>query len=224
MVEHLAAKNIELICIIVNLGKGSDVVQTAKRFGVTGGTVLLGNGTVSNRLLDFIGLSDIRKEIILMVADKEVALDALEKLNKYFSFHKPNHGVAFSTPIFAAVGSKCLKCEDLIMNERGVIQPMYHVINVIVDKGRAEKVIDAANQAGSTGGTIINARGSGTHETSKLFAMDVEPERELVMIISECEKTDHIVASIRDHLKLDEPGNGIMFIQDANKTYGLYKK
>lgn len=110
------------------------------------------------------------------------------------------------------------------MNERGVIQPMYHVINVIVDKGRAEKVIDAANQAGSTGGTIINARGSGTHETSKLFAMDVEPERELVMIISECEKTDHIVASIRDHLKLDEPGNGIMFIQDANKTYGLYKK
>lgn len=102
MGEHLAAKNIELICIIVNLGKGSDVVQAAKRFGVTGGTVLLGHGTVSNRLLNFIGLSDIRKEIILMVADKGVALDALEKLNKQFLFHKPNHGIAFSTPIFAA--------------------------------------------------------------------------------------------------------------------------
>jgi nitrogen regulatory protein PII len=223
MVEHLSAKNIELICIIVNLGQGSDVVQAAKRFGVTGGTVLLGNGTVNNRLLDYIGLSDIRKEIVLMVADKEVAVSALEKLNNQFSFQKSNHGVAFSTSVFATAGTKYLKCESSKSEERGVVRPMYHVINVIVDKGKAEDVIDAANKAGSKGGTIINARGSGTHETSKLFAMDIEPEREIVMILSEYEKTDYIVASIRDHLKMDDPGNGIIFIQDVNKTYGIYK-
>ncbi len=223
MVEHLSAKNIELICIIVNLGQGSDVVHAAKRFGVTGGTVLLGNGTVNNRLLDFIGLSDIRKEIVLMVADKEVAVSALEKLNNQFAFEKSNHGVAFSTSVFATVGTKYLKCESPNSEERGVVRPMYHVINVIVDKGKAEDVIYAANKAGSKGGTIINARGSGTHETSKLFAMDIEPEREIVMILSEYEKTDDIVASIRDHLKMDDPGNGIIFIQDVNKTYGIYK-
>lgn len=99
---------------------------------------------------------------------------------------------------------------------------MYHVINIIVDKGKAEEVVDAANLAGSTGGTIINARGSGTHETSKVFAMDIEPEKEIVMILSACERTNDIVASIREKLKMDAPGNGIMFIQDVNKTYGLY--
>ena len=104
-----------------------------------------------------------------------------------------------------------------------MVSPVYHVINVIVDKGKAEDVIDAATAAGSKGGTIVNARGSGIHETSKLFAMDVEPERELVLILSECENTDAIVASIREHLQLDEPGNGIIYIQDVNKTYGIYK-
>ena len=223
MVEHLSAQNIELICIIVNLGQGSSVIQAAKHYGASGGTILMGSGTVNNRILDFLGLSDVRKEIILMVADKETAVDVLEKLNKQFAFYKPNHGVAFTTSVFAAVGTKCLKCECLNIKERGVVSPVYHVINVIVDKGKAEDVIDAATAAGSKGGTIVNARGSGIHETSKLFAMDVEPERELVLILSECENTDTIVASIREHLKLDEPGNGIIYIQDVNKTYGIYK-
>jgi nitrogen regulatory protein PII len=92
-----------------------------------------------------------------------------------------------------------------------------------VDRGKAEDVIDAATKAGSKGGTIINARGSGIHETSKLFSMDIEPEKEIVIILSEVESTEKIVSSIRSHLKIDEPGNGIIFIQDVNKTYGIYR-
>ena len=104
-----------------------------------------------------------------------------------------------------------------------MVSPMYHLLNVIVDKGKAEDVIDAATSAGSKGGTIINARGSGIHETSKLFAMEIEPEREIVMILSEYGNTDAIVASIRENLKIDAPGKGIIYIQDVNKTYGIYK-
>ncbi len=100
---------------------------------------------------------------------------------------------------------------------------MVHAITVIVDKGNAENVIDAAVRAGSTGGTIMNARGSGIHETSKVFSMDIEPEKEIVLILSEKESTEAIVSSIRKELKLDEPGNGILYIQDVRKAYGLYK-
>lgn len=78
-------------------------------------------------------------------------------------------------------------------------------------------------EAGSKGGTIINARGSGIHETSKIFSMAIEPEKEIVLILSEEESTEGIVASIRKKLKIDEPGNGIIFIQEVSKTYGLYK-
>jgi nitrogen regulatory protein PII len=213
---------VEQICVIVNLGLGSKLLRAAKKHGVPGGTVLMGKGTVSSRILDFLGLSDIRKEIILMVADKKTADQVLEKLDEEFRFEKPNHGIAFTTSICYLAGTRSCKFE--VLNERrGVDNNMYHAITVIVDRGKAEYVIDAATRAGSTGGTIIHARGSGIHETSKLFSMDIEPEKEIVLILSERDKTGGIVSSIREELKIDEPGQGILYIQDVNKTYGLHK-
>ena len=100
---------------------------------------------------------------------------------------------------------------------------MYQIIITIVNRGKAEDVIEAAKAAGSKGGTIINARGSGVNETSKLFNMDIEPEKEMVMILSKEDITENIVSSIHERLEIDKPGNGIIFIQNVNKTYGIYE-
>lgn len=83
-------------------------------------------------------------------------------------------------------------------------------------------MIEAAQKAGSKGGTIINARGSGIHETQKLFNMDIEPEKEVVLILSESKTTDSIVNSIRECLKIEEPGKGILFVLNVAETHGLY--
>jgi nitrogen regulatory protein PII len=214
--------HIELICIIGNDGMGSKLLHLAKHCGINGGTVLLGKGTINNRILDFFGLSDVRKEIVLMAAEKSVADITLEKLDREFKFEKPNHGIAFTTSVSAVMGTKSCNSNHYD-EERGVENTMYHLITVIVNRGKAEDVIEAATKAGSKGGTIIHGRGSGIHETSKLFSMDIEPEKEIVMILSERDKTEAIVTSIREHLKIDEPGNGIMFIQDVNRTYGIYR-
>lgn len=222
MMNESGEHTIELICIIVNFGVGSKIIKSAKHHGISGGTITLGRGTVNSRILDYLGLSDIRKEIVYMAAEQKTAYEALEQMNKEFEFHKPHHGIAFTTSICGFVGSKKLDCH-IYMEEKGAENIMYHIINVIVDKGKAEDVITAATHAGSKGGTIINARGSGIHETSKLFNMEIEPEKEIVMIVSEAEITEAIVAAVRENLKIDEPGNGIIFIQNVNKTYGIRK-
>ncbi|EGO63855.1 P-II family nitrogen regulator [Acetonema longum] len=213
---------IELICVIINFGLASKLIQTVKRCGISGGTVLLGKGTVNSRILDFFGLAEVKKEIVYMVAERGTAYQALKKLNQEYEFHKPNHGIAFTTSIHSAAGTKSIK-GNYIEEERNGDDTMYHVITVIVDKGEAEEVIEAAAKAGSKGGTIINGRGSGVHETSKLFSMEIEPEKEIVVILSEVDMTEPIVSSIRQALKIDEPGKGIIYIQDVNKTYGIYK-
>jgi nitrogen regulatory protein PII len=82
--------------------------------------------------------------------------------------------------------------------------------------------VEAAAKAGSKGATIINARGSGIHETSRLFAMDIEPEKEIVLIVSDSDSTDHIVASIRENFQIEKPGNGIVFVQNVTQAYGLF--
>lgn len=222
MVDKSEVLEIELICTIVNFGMGKKIIKTAKQHGVLGGTVTLGKGTINNKILDFIGLSDVRKEIVFMIADKDTAYQTLDKLNSEYEFDKPNHGIAFTTSVCAAMGTRSYRCDNIKI-ERGAENTMYHLITTVVDRGKAEDVINAATKAGSKGGTIINARGSGIHETSKLFSMDIEPEKEIVIILSEVDKTEEIISSIRTNLKIDEPGNGIIYIQDVKKTYGIYK-
>ncbi|MGI6575309.1 MAG: P-II family nitrogen regulator [bacterium] len=212
----------ELLWIIINYGKGSKILKYAKKFGITGGTVLLGTGTIKNPILDFLELNEVRKEIVLMAAQKTTAYIALERLNDKFNFDKPNHGIAFSTSITDIIGAhSLLNLEHDPEESRGVENPMYNLIMVIVDRGKAEFVVEAANKAGSRGATIINARGSGIHDTSKLFSMEIEPEKEIVLIIAQNHLTEPIVSSIRERLEIDKPGKGIIFVQQVNKTYGL---
>ena len=222
MEELTEIADLELACIIVNFGLGSKVLQIAKQCGISGGTVFLGKGTVNNRILEFLALSDVRKEIVWMFSDTQTVIHVLHELDKEFKFDKPNHGIAFTTSVSNVIGARKYN-QEIRKERRKGGHHMYHTITVVVDKGKAEYVIEAATQAGSRGGTIINARGSGIHETSKLFSMNIEPEKEIVMILSEENKTQDIVNTIRTELKIDEPGNGIIYIQDVNETYGLYK-
>ena len=213
---------IELVCIIVNFELGSKIVKSAKRHGFSKGIITLGKGSVDSRILEFIGLSDIRKEVVFLIADKDTAYKALEEMNKEFEFDRPNHGIVFTTSIRSIFGLKGVECDNKTSGRRDDYT-MYDVITVIVDKGKAEEVISAASAAGSKGATIIDARGASTYETKKLFSIEIEPEKEIVIILSEKEMTDAIVSYIREKLKIDEPGKGIIYIQDANKTYGIRK-
>lgn len=212
-----------LCCIIINYGLGSKVLKLAKNLGVSGGTIFLGKGSVKNHLLELFDLTDIRKEIVLFLAEEHLAQDVLQAINTKFKFSKPNHGIAFCCPLESIVGSRSCQV-DKTKESRGFDDIMYKAIFTIVDRGNAESVIDAAEKAGSQGGTIINARGSGVHEKSTLFAMTVEPEKEIVLILSEKEKTDAIVESIKNDINLEKPGNGILFIMDTISTYGIFKK
>ncbi|ABX42975.1 P-II family nitrogen regulator [Lachnoclostridium phytofermentans] len=214
-------KHYELLCMIVNHGQAGKVMKIAKQQGITGCTVFLGYGTIKNRILEFLEINDIRKEIILTVGEKSVIRNAAETISTEFEFHKPRHGIAFTMDVANFISSRgCIYKKD---RERvGVEKTMYNSIFTVVEKGKAEDVIEAAQKAGSKGGTIINARGSGIHETQKLFNMDIEPEKEIVLILSEESITDAIVKSISECLQIEDPGKGVLFVLDVSKTFGLY--
>lgn len=211
--------NFELICCVVNDGAASKALKIAKKHGVKGGTISLGHGTVGNRILSMLGIDDTSKEIITMVIEKELCAEAIKNISKDMEFHKPHHGVAFSMTVSAFIGSKNEIKNNSKIEE--VKNHMYNIIYVIVDKGKAEDVIEAANKAGSKGGTIINARGAGIHEAQKFFSVEIEPEKEKVLIITKSELKDAIVTSIKEHIKIDEPGNGVLFVMDTNEVYGI---
>lgn len=214
--------NFELFIYIVNQNDGSRVMKLAKKCGVRGTTAFLGHGTIDSSLLDFLGLNDIRKELIMMVTEKETGTMAMEEISRSLKLEKQGRGIAFTMNVTRMVGTRGDFAEK--KNDRRGEKNMYEAIFVIVDKGRGEFVIDAAKKAGSKGATLINARGSGIHERSKLFAMDIEPEKEIILILSESDEVERIIDSVAEETQISEPGNGILFTCDVTRTMGLYNR
>lgn len=210
----------EIIYAILNYGAGSKFLLKAKEHGVTGGTIYHGRGTLNNKLLNFFSLYDERKEIVMLGASAKVAEEALDKLAVEFKLDKPNKGIAFTTRLDQVSGSTMINENRYYQGDNN---SMYKLIITIVNRDKAEDVVDAASEKGAKGATIINARGSGTHETAKIFSMNIEPEKEMVYVIVEEDKVDDIVENIHDKLHLEKPGNGIIFVQDLNKVYGLFE-
>jgi len=212
---------LQLLCVVVDLGTGSQVLRIARRTGVSGGIILLGKGTVRSRMLTWLDVREIRKEVVLMLADPELAKQAVLHLEKEMKLSQPHHGIAFTLLVSDLVGSHYCRLSQ--QNIEGGDPVMYKAIIVIVDRGAAETVVESAERAGSNGATILNARGSGAHETSRLFAMEIEPEKEMVLILTKAEQYDTIVQAIKRDIKLAEPGNGILFAVDVLQTFGLFE-
>jgi len=211
-----------LFCSILDFGKGSKALRLSKELGALGGTIFLGRGTIRNELLKMLGAVDIRREIFIAMIEESKEDEFYENMLKKFHLDKPHHGIAFSLPI-----KYCEKIDEdkYISNpeKEGVKKVGYDAIFIIVNKGYIDDVLDAAEAAGSTGGTVIHGRGAGAYEKAKLFNIEIEPEKDILLILSKKEKTEAIINSVRDKLKIEEQGKGIIFVLDVSRTVGLYE-
>lgn len=211
---------VSLYIAIVKHGQDAKLIKLAHEYGLTGATVLLGHGTYQHGLLRFFGLNESSKDIILMAAEEELGDAAMEKIAETMHMEKPNHGIIFSIHLQDVYGAK--QFVGQINPEKRKETMSYQAIFTIVDKGNAEEVIDAVCAVGATGGTIINARGAGIHETQKVFNIPIEPEKEMVMIIAKTEDVEKISQAIVKDLNIGEPGKGIIFVMDIAKIHGLF--
>lgn len=218
---NLDGDRLILFSCIMDFGKGSKALKLAKRLGAIGGTIFLGKGTVRNELLNILGLSEIKREIFITIIDEGLEDVFYDEMSNKFGLNKPHHGIAFSMPLksVAEIGGSMYFPRT---EKKGVNNMDYEAIFVIVDKGLSDSVIDSARSAGSTGGTVIHGRGSGTREKEKLFNIEIEPEKDIILILSREGKTKDIIDSIKEKSDIHQPGAGIIFVLDVNKTLGLY--
>jgi nitrogen regulatory protein PII len=98
---------------------------------------------------------------------------------------------------------------------------MFKKLTVVVDRGMSGEVMDIALKAGVRGGTILHGRGAGADIATKLFGMDIEPEKELVLILLPDALVDKVVDALTEQLKLSESGMGILFVEPVIETRGL---
>lgn len=207
-----------VLIAILRKGRASKALKTLKDTGVTGGTIVYGEGTASNEILKFLEYTSIKKELLFCVIESKNEAPALKRLNKKMDLNKASNGIAFSMPLLEVIGSKS-KMNDQQREEQKEMS--HEVIFVVVDNHRGEEVVSVAEKYGSTGATIIHGRGSGVHEKASIFNITIEPEKEIVMLLVKADKHDEIFEGLSSDLKIKEPGQGIIFSASVNQAVGL---
>lgn len=97
----------------------------------------------------------------------------------------------------------------------------YDLIVTIIKQGYSDYVIDASKSAGATGGTVLNARGTGVHEKSSFMGINIHPEKEVVLTLVKRERRNAIMQEICDKASLNLEGNGVCLSLPVNNVTGI---
>lgn len=222
----------DLLVFIVNPDKGERVIEHAYKNGILGGTIILGEGTVRNTLLRKLGLDNAHKEVVLLIAPSDIAKMTFDYVSHKKELNKKNQGIALRTSINHIRGitdriigySKQIKPDVIHEREedKGDNETMYQALIALVNQGEGQDVMRVAEKHGAGGGTIIKARGAGAAEAQEVFGMQIEPEKEILLIITPTDTVSEIARGIGDYLNIDEENTGIMFTVGLDETRGLY--
>lgn len=97
-------------------------------------------------------------------------------------------------------------------------------IVAIVERGKAEKIVKAAKESGSSGATIFYGRGTGESEVKKFLNVHIEASKEIILILSEREKIRTILEAMTIAGDLKKPGTGIIFTLPVENLIGLHHR
>lgn len=206
-----------LFFAVISRGKANAVLHKARECGATGGTIFLGEGTIQSKLLEKMGLTEIHKEILMISASAELSDKLHETLSASFMFAKRNKGIAFSIPFKRSQASG--QAEGSLSTN---VNASHYCIVTVVDKGRSKDCIKSARAAGAKGGTLIHGHGAGI-PTDFYFPLVIEPQKEIVMIITPEDKVFAIRERIFSDLELGKVGNGIIFTLPVSRVSGLFE-
>ena len=99
---------------------------------------------------------------------------------------------------------------------------MNELIVVIVNSGFEEDVMSAARGAGARGGTVFNARGTvESQELVKFLGITMQPNKEIVFILTTAEARDGIMTAIKKNTGLATEGAGILFSLPVDSVLGV---
>ncbi|MFI3256681.1 MAG: P-II family nitrogen regulator [Spirochaetales bacterium] len=172
------------------------LLKVVKKNGGTTTMILDGRGTAEKLLLQQLGLGQTKKSLICVLEEKRICDAVCEAIKKDMCMQTEYTGIVFT--IFT---------EDYTVEKK----TDHLVICVIVNAGYGEEVMQAGRKAGARGGTIVNARGTGSGHEMDFFGIQIIPEKEMLIMVAECELARKIIDSVNVLPILQAPGSGIVF-------------
>lgn len=99
----------------------------------------------------------------------------------------------------------------------------FKLIVAVVNDEKTDIVVDTARSCGGTGSTVItNVRGEGLKPSSTFLGLNLEGQRDIVLLVVEEHMSRHILEEIGKAARFDEDvGSGVAFQIDIEDAVGL---
>ncbi len=97
----------------------------------------------------------------------------------------------------------------------------YELVVVIINRGFSDLVMDNVRAVGATGGTILNARGTAVKSVKNLFGITVNPDKELILILTKKDVKEEIMSTVCKSAGLGTKGRGIVFSVPVDNVLGI---
>lgn len=97
----------------------------------------------------------------------------------------------------------------------------FELIVTIVNRGYSDYVVEAARNAGASGGTIVYGRGTGVHEKETILGVSIQPEKEMILTLVKATNKKKIMQAIVDGANLNKEGKGICFSLPVEDVAGI---
>lgn len=91
----------------------------------------------------------------------------------------------------------------------------------VVERGKADRIVKKAVEAGARGATIFYGRGAGADTFSFFHNLNVESSKEIIVIVVPEEKKEKILGAILAESHVDEEGRGILFTVPVGEMHGM---
>lgn len=228
---------IELLCLISNDKEDKIIKPLYDKYNMPFNIATHGEGTAPSSTLEYFGLEDIKKYIYFSLINEKQKKDILESIKTNLELDKPGEGICFTIPLSGSTKYLLdkLNTEDNMKENKPVKEKeqkeqkknkkMHHLIVTIITEGYSEKVMNTAKNAGAGGGTLINGRSIyQTNSKRQFLGFSIEPEKDLILIVTEEEKKNDIMNAIVKETGLKTEGGGIIFSLPITEAIGLFEE
>ena len=223
---NVNADRIKLIITITRRGVGSKMVNYYKRNKLHYDFICLGMGTATSEILDYLGLEETEKDVVLTMAPSSKIPSVLKGITNSFQLDKPGKGIVFTislSSVSARVPQILCKPENLMENEETVMEnnKKFELILTILNRGNVEIVMNAAKSAGATGGTLLHARRVGFEDVENIFGFTIQPEKDILAILTESSNKSAIMKKITEVAGINTESRALVLSLPVDEIMGL---
>lgn len=213
--------NLRALMIIDSKSGEKKYFDLLNKYNVKFKYIFYGKGTASSSLLEYFGINEVEKIIIIAILPKILSKHILRYIQSKFKINEPGGGIAFTMPLSSSTKYMQDFYENDSLEDFEMQEVNKHLIITITNEGYAETVMNSAKKAGASGGTTISGRGLETKKEIKFLGISIEPEKDVVMILVDEDKKTLIMDKIVESCGLKTPGAGICFSIPVDSAIGL---